>query len=66
MSQYDLIKASAFRLAHLMEQFEGHNAARAAYLHMAATGEGCDLCRPGAICFWHEGTKSAWPRKETP
>jgi hypothetical protein len=58
------IHESGLRLAHLREAFEGHEAARNAWIMMMRTGCGCDLCRPGEVCFWHEGIKSEWPRKQ--
>ena len=57
------IHASALRLAHLREEFEGIEESQKAYWRMMDTGIGCDLCKPGTVCFWHHGVKSAWPRK---
>ena len=51
------------RIAHLREAWEAQKAENDAYHLMMVTGDGCDLCKPGVICFWHNGVKSAWPMK---
>ena len=53
------IHASALRLAHLREAWEAQNAENDAYHLMMVTGDGCDLCKPGARCFWHGHVKQS-------